>query len=53
MKIQVVVQRLTSLQKNDLRLGHTNTYPQQKGHGLSAETILAGARIELEIYNEK
>ena len=36
---EIQVQRLTRLQKNDLRLGHANTYLQQNGHEQSAETI--------------
>ena len=33
------VQRLTRLQKKDLRIIHTNTYLQQNGHEQSAETV--------------
>ena len=39
MKLKIQVQKLTRLQKNDLRLIHTNTYLQQNGHVQSAETI--------------
>ena len=38
-KTKIQVLRLTRLQKNDLRLGHTNTYLQQNGHEQIAETI--------------
>ena len=36
---KIQVQRLTRLEKNDLRLIHTNTYLQQNGHEQSADTI--------------